>query len=280
MEKYSEEWIKETIHQGREFMKMPSDMEDDACDYQTDQELKKPQPPLYKAPMGGTIEKLPRDFSKLDLENNILSVINNRKSSRVYTEERMTLLELSYLLWASQGVKEIRGKSYATIRTVACGGARHEFEVYLAIQKVEGLTPGYYHYLPETHSIECMKEQGDMTKEITDSLCQQSWGAKAAVVCYYSVVPYRAEWRYGVWAHRTALIDAGHITQNLYIACSSLKHVGTCAIAALESDLSNEMFGLDGEEEFIFYAAPVGCIDADNKKDEDAFYQFVKEEGL
>ncbi len=279
MEKYSEEWVKQTIHQGREFMKMPKDMEEDHG-YCTDQDLKKPQPPLYKAPMGGTCIKLPRDFQKLELESDILKVIVNRKSSRVYTEEKLTLLELSYLLWASQGVKEIRGKSYATIRTVACGGARHEFELYLAIQKVEGVTPGYYHYLPETHSIECIQEKEDMGEAISESLCEQTWAAKAAVVCYYSIVPYRAEWRYGIWAHRTALIDSGHITQNLYIACSSLKHVGTCAIAAVQTALSNEIFSLDGEEEFIFYAAPIGCIDENDKKSEDAFYQFVRDEGL
>lgn len=284
MEKYSEEWVKMTIETGREFMKMPADMDaEEDVDYYTDQDLKKPQPPLTKAPMGGKTTRLPKNFKDLAINNDILDVLYHRKSSRVYTEETMSLLELSFLIWAQQGVKEIRGKSYATIRTVACGGARHEFELYLAVKNVEGLTPGYYHYLPMEHELECIKEMDQdtetMDQEINRSLCEQSWGCKANVVFYYSVVPYRAEWRYGIWAHRTALIDAGHITQNLYVACSSLG-LGTCAIAAVDTDSSDKMFLLDGVEEFIFYAAPAGHISEKDKEKEDAFYAFLKEEGL
>ena len=58
----------------------------------------------------------------------------------------MSLLELSYMLWTCQGVKQIRGKKYATLRTVPSGGARHGFELYFVCQNVEGLTPGTYHY--------------------------------------------------------------------------------------------------------------------------------------
>ena len=49
----------------------------------------------------------------------------------------MSLLQLSFLLWATQGVKSIRGKSYATIRTAPCGGARHPFQTYLLVRQVE-----------------------------------------------------------------------------------------------------------------------------------------------
>ena len=87
-------------------------------------ELKKPQPPLAKAPVTDQIADLPKDFSVLDIDNDFLGIINRRKSHRVYTDETISLAELSYLLWCTQGVKEIRGKSYATLRTVPSGGAR------------------------------------------------------------------------------------------------------------------------------------------------------------
>ena len=271
--------IKEIIKTGRDFMKNPSELDEEPLydDYRSDQFLKKPQPPLYKAPTGGKIISLPKNYQDLSLKNDMLEVIYKRKSSRVYTEENMTLLELSYLLWATQGVKSIRGNNYATLRTVPCGGARHEFECYLAVNNVEGLKPGYYHYMPDKHSLELVEEKDSLNEDITLSLCGQSWAEKANVVFYYSVVPYRAEWRYGIWAHRTALIDAGHITQNLYIACSSTD-LGTCAIASVETPVSNKMFHLDGEEEFIFYAATVGTISDANEQEEAEFYAFLKEE--
>jgi len=107
--------------------------------YLTDQELKKPQPPLVKEPMCETSLPLPLNFENLDIDNDFLHVINSRQSHRVFTQEKMNLLQLSYLLWCCQGVKEIRGKSYATLRTVPCGGARHPFEVYMTVKDVEGL---------------------------------------------------------------------------------------------------------------------------------------------
>jgi SagB-type dehydrogenase family enzyme len=265
--------LEERIMAGRNFMKANWSDED----VESDQQLKKPQPPLVKPAMGGERIVLPRDFASLPLNNNILAVLAQRKSSRVYTDEPVSLLELSYLLWAQQGIKSIRGKNYATLRTVACGGARHEFECYLAVMNVEGLKKGFYHYLPMTHEVEWLSEPTNLEDSVSTALVGQTWCGKSGAVFFYSVVPYRAEWRYSVSAHRVALIDAGHITQNLYVACSSLD-LGTCAIAALDTDACDSLFQLDGQEEFIFYAATLGKISEANKEKEDGFYAFLKNE--
>jgi len=225
--------------------------------------------------------QLPTDFDTLKIDDDFLHVINSRRSHRVYTEEPVSLTTLSYLLWCTQGIKEIRGRSYATIRTVPCGGARHEFETYMIVRRVEGLAPGLYHYLPMNHSVELLRAEDDdaMKEEISVSLCEQSWASKADVVFYYSSVHYRAEWRYGIHAHRVMLIDAGHITENLYLASTSLG-LGGCAVAAVDIPYSNKLFGLDGAEETIFYSMPVGTIKPEDEQKEQDFYAFVKEEGL
>ena len=93
------------------------------------------------------------------------------------------------------------------------------------------------------------------------------------------MVPYRAEWRYGIYAHRIALVDLGHIGQALYTACTGLG-LGCCGIGAFSHELCNKLFGLDGEEEYIVYTTPVGTIRDCDKEAENAFYQFVKEEDL
>lgn len=268
-----EKEVKRRILAGRNFMRFVPGEEE----FVSDQMLKKPQPPLVKAPMGGEIVSLPRDFDSLPLNNQILQVLAQRKSSRVYTRVPVTLLELSFLLWAQQGVRALRGKKYATLRTVACGGARHEFECYLAVLNVDGLKEGLYHYLPMTHEIEFLSAPSELKGTVGDVLAGQTWCGKASAVFFYSVVPYRVEWRYSASAHRVALIDAGHITQNLYVACSAL-HLGTCAIAALDTDACDALFGLDGQEEFIFYAAALGNISEHDKDKEDEFYAFLKDE--
>jgi SagB-type dehydrogenase family enzyme len=268
---------KKLIAEGRKLMKSFSTSPYE--DFVSDQQLRLPQPPLLKAPMTGQVVPLPRNFEDLDLQQDFVALLTERKSSRVYTQQSISLLQLSFMLWASQGIKDIRGRSYATLRTVPSGGARHGFETYLLVQHVEGLQPGAYHYLPVQHQIEFLHKVEEMPAAISLSLEGQGWASKASVVFYWSFLPYRCEWRYGIWAHRVALIDAGHVGQNLYLACAALG-LGTCAIAAFDLAVCDSLFGLDGEEEFTVYASPVGTISPEDQKSEKAFYQFVEDEGL
>ena len=271
----------ELIARGREFMKGSRKDDIYAELFESDQQRKLPQPPLCKAAVTPVEEHiaLSRDFSGLEMNNDLISLIRDRRSARVYTQENMSLEQLSFLLWATQGVKKLRGKSYATIRTVPCGGARHEFETYLLIRKIDGLQPGAYHYLPMEHALEFLHPVEDMETLIGDSLEGQIWAAKANVVFYWSMVAYRAEWRYGIHTHRVALIDAGHLGQNLYLACTGLG-LGTCGIGAFSHELCAELFGLDGEEEYMVYTAPVGTVREKDLAAEQEFYRFVEEEGL
>lgn len=273
--------IREYIEKGRSFLKSRAE-EEEETDYLTDQELKRPQPPLVKAPMAKEQMDLPRNFKDLHLNEDLLTVVMKRKSSRVYTEESMSLLQLSFLLWITQGVKEIRGKSYATLRTVPCGGARHPFETYLLVRKIDGLTPGAYHYLPMTHQLELLSpmEDGEKLKTLVgETLCDQLWAAKSNVVFYWSFVPYRSEWRYGIYAHRMVMGDVGHVGENLYLGCAALG-LGTCGIGAYRQKMCNELFRLDGEEEFILYTESVGTIRPEDAGAEKDFYRFVEEQGL
>ena len=273
------ERIEERIRLGRSFITKLVKEEPVGDDYKSDQELKKPQPPLAKAAMTEHAVALPSDFSGLAPIGDFLTIVNERKSHRVYTDESISLTQLSYLLWCTQGVKSVRGKAYATIRTVPSGGARHPFECYMAVRKVEGLKPGLYHYLPMSHEIEFLGGMEDLESFITESLCGQSWAEKASVVFCYSCVFYRAEWRYGIVAHAPVLMDSGHVTQNLYLAVTSIGLRG-CAIAAVEPEIADCAFSLDGVEETVFYAMPVGTVRPSDREAENEFYAFVKKEGL
>ena len=130
----------ERTEQGRRFLMGYRD--DDTTEFVSDQEKKLPQPPLCKAPMGGERTVLPRDFSALPEGGGLYDLLTRRRSARIYTEGELRLLQLSFLLWATQGVRAMRGRAYATLRTVPSGGARHAFETYLVVRHVEGLRPG------------------------------------------------------------------------------------------------------------------------------------------
>ena len=176
----------------RAFVKNEIGKNVDLTNYKTDQELKKPQPPLCKAAVSDIIIDLPKNFRDVKVEGNFTDLLFERKSHRVYTQKNITLEQLSYLCFACAGVLSIRGKSYATLRTVPAGGARHPYELYFVANYVEGLEPGYYHYLPLTHQIEQIKKGVDIN-EVSESVEGQMWAAKASVVFYLDFVFYHSE---------------------------------------------------------------------------------------
>ncbi len=88
---------------------------------------------------------------------------------------------------------------------------------------------------------------------------QQNWMSSAATVFIWSTIPYRTEWRYGLAAHKVILLDAGHVCQNLYLACEAIS-AGTCAVAAYDQELMDQLLRIDGKDEFVIYLAAVGKV--------------------
>jgi len=81
-----------------------------------------------------------------------------------------------------------------------------------------------------------------------------------AVSFIWTAVIERSRWKYQQRAYRYIHLDAGHVCQNLYLACEALG-LGCCAVAAFDDDAVNEIIGVDGKGEFVVYLATVGCID-------------------
>jgi len=210
---------------------------------ETDQSQKLPPSPCLQEKCGSKTISLSKDFSGLHLMGNILELIDARESRRQYADFALSLLELSFLLYSTQGVRRFAGqKNPVTFRTVPSAGSRHPFETYLFINQVEGLKKGIYHYLPGTHELELWEDRHYFDQELTQALCGQSFAASAPVLFVWAAIPYRTEWRYGQKAAKYILLDAGHICENLYLACEAIG-CGTCAIGAYDQDCLDELLG-------------------------------------
>jgi SagB-type dehydrogenase family enzyme len=186
------------------------------------------------------------------------SAIQNRESRRSFTSDPLTLDELSFLLWATQGIRH-RMAAGTALRTVPSAGARHAFETYLCIFGVTGVEPGFYRYLPVEHKLLREFQEDQTAAKLTAATLGQSFVAQAAVVFIWTTIPYRMEWRYGAAAHKTIALDAGHACQNLYLACEAIG-AGTCAVAAYHQELMDQLLRIDGTDEFVIYLAPVGKV--------------------
>jgi SagB-type dehydrogenase family enzyme len=248
--------MEKLIKEGRDFIKSKK-FEMLGNKIKSDQDKGIEQPPLEQPLTGDEILiDLPDPKTVVFKKTEFSKIIDDRESKRLFSEGFMTLEQLSYLLWSTQGVKSIMGKNYATKRTVPSAGARHSFETYLWVKRIAGLKPGLYRYVALQHKLILLKE-GDFTKEMTSAAMGQKFVGDCACTFVWAIIPYRGEWRYNVGSHKTVLLDAGHICQNLYLACEATG-LGTCAIAAYFQKELDKVFDLDGEDEFSVYLSPVG----------------------
>ena len=98
---------------------------------ESDQMKNLPQPPLeLEYNPNQELIDLPSIDSIKVKDMGLREAIASRKSLRKYSSTPLTLEELAYLLWCTQGVKKVTSRP-ATIRTVPSAGARHAFETYL-----------------------------------------------------------------------------------------------------------------------------------------------------
>lgn len=223
----------------------------------SDQQNSVTKPDIVKPYDNTKLIDLPEPNSNDIKINNIDEVIQIRRSRRQFTDSQMSLTELSYLLHSTQRVQKTFKENIATLRPVPSAGARHPFETYLVILNVQDLDNGIYRYLPDVHKLIYLHTYDGLKEKVISSVMDQKWAGETNVVFYWSCIPYRAEWRYSIKSHKAMLLDAGHICQNLYLAAESMKY-GTCAIAAYDQGLSDQLLKLDGEDEFTVYISPVG----------------------
>ncbi|NLO25388.1 MAG: SagB/ThcOx family dehydrogenase [Clostridiales bacterium] len=219
-----------------------------------DQEKGVPAPPFQK-PYGDDasfVELIkPEDFNVGNIA--LREALGRRRSRRRFTGDPLTLEELSWLLWSAQGVTgDNEGR-----RTAPSAGGRHPFETYLAVNRVEGLRPGLYRYLPFEHRLLVMGEVQGLEERMAEVCHGQKFVAGAAVAFFWTALPYRAEWCYSLISHKMIAIDAGHLCQNLYLACEAID-AGVCAIGKYSQHKMDHLLGVDGTDEFAIYGAVVG----------------------
>ncbi|MFB3844456.1 MAG: SagB/ThcOx family dehydrogenase [Candidatus Cloacimonadaceae bacterium] len=229
--------------------------------------LYEPDPPAAKGvpcpkavhPIQGEIIPLP-SATELQMPDLLLwKAIEQRRSLRKYADEELSRQELSFLLWATQWVKEFRsnGRSEATFRNVPSAGARHPLETYLLLNRIEGLAQGLYYYHPVKHGLVLVEEGERIAEAVFHGSLDQEMVLKSAVTFIWVAIPLRTTWRYSQRGYRYLYLDAGHAGQNLHLAAEAIG-CGACMIGAFYDEGMNEILNLDGKNAFVIYMASVG----------------------
>ncbi|MCB5225187.1 MAG: SagB/ThcOx family dehydrogenase [Candidatus Cloacimonadaceae bacterium] len=218
----------------------------------------KPCPPVINPPSGELIP-LPKVDELSEPTLSLKQAILQRRSLREYSAKPFTLQELSFMLWASCQVNELRqGKNIEiTRRQVPSAGSRHPFECHLLINRVEGIPTGLYYYHPIQHGLILRESGPDIAAHVLEACRDQEMVVRSAFTLILSARPYRTAWRYQQRSYRYLYVDAGHVGQNVHLAAEAL-NAGSCMVGAFTDELLDACLGLDGIEEFAIYVMPVG----------------------
>jgi SagB-type dehydrogenase family enzyme len=205
--------------------------------------------------------KLYRDVPKFALPEPVTAggrplwtVVSERRSVRRYSDQPLSMDDLSQLLWACQGVTGTRGEY--EFRASPSAGALYPVETYLVANDIEGLDPGVYHYSVLEHGLDQLNA-GDYRDLVASAALDQPMAGRAPVVFIWTGIFQRCRWKYRQRAYRYVYLDAGHIVENLALAAVALD-LGSCQIGALYDEEVNAIVGVDGVEESTIYMTVVG----------------------
>jgi len=131
------------------------------------------------------------------------------------------------------------------VRPYPSAGASYELELYLAVDKCEGLVPGFYHYDAGVHALVLI---GARTQEFEALLMGARFAMDAPAVPQILITIAarfgRISWKYSSLAYALILKDVGVLTQTLYLMATDLG-LGGCAIGSTNIDLFAKMTGIE-----------------------------------
>lgn len=179
----------------------------------------------------------------------------------------LSLDDLSKILHQSYGITgELPGREdfRQNLRSSPSAGALYPAEIYVAVQKVSGVEPGIYHYNVPNHEIELVIPS-DPTERMFEVCCGQEYVRQTSVVVLISGVLKRTKLKYGERGYRYALLDIGHLGQNIYLSCTSLD-LAIMTTCGFFDDEANKLLRIDGVDETVIYVAFIGKRENPSRK--------------
>jgi SagB-type dehydrogenase family enzyme len=174
--------------------------------------------------------------------------IAKRRSVREYATDPITLAQLSQLLWAAQGVTDVRKRHRAS----PSAGALYPLEFYVVARErgVADLPAGIYHYSPEDGRIAMVKD-GDRSGELRTAALDQEAVGLAPVNIVTTAVVQRTRPKYGRRGLQYVYQESGHAAENIFLQAVSLG-LGSVVIGAFDEENVRSVIGAGSEERPVY----------------------------
>jgi SagB-type dehydrogenase family enzyme len=184
------------------------------------------------------------------------TALRARRSGRSFGAEPLARRDVGTLLRAAYGVTDDASDVPQTFRSVPSGGALYPLDVYPVIRRVRGAAPGTYHFDPLAESLEVLANEGPQPP-LGRLTAYPDLFDGAGVVFLIAAMFWRTRFKYGLRGYRFALLEAGHLAQNMLLTATALGLVAV-PVGGFFDRLVDEFVGLDGVNESVLYAVSVG----------------------
>ena len=164
-------------------------------------------------------------------------------------------------VWSVIGTHRVSDGLTLLKKTSPAGGGLHATEAYLLVQRAEGLGPGLYHYVSLSHALEPIRDltSREAQKMATCFLAGQRWFESASIIVIMTTRFDRLFWKYRRHskAWRVASLDAGHLSQTLYLSAADLG-LGAFVSAVMDDRAIEDALMLDPMREGVTVVAGFG----------------------
>jgi len=180
--------------------------------------------------------------------------IAERRSIRSFSDQALTLKQISRILQSADGITHSRGDY--KMRSAPSGGALYPVDLYLFAFDVEDLSPGLYHYQVSDSSLELVKE-GDFKDKLYTAANEQDIADRGRISIVMTARFDRSTRKYADRGYRYTYMESGAICQNIYLQATALG-LGTTVVGAFNDDALNRLLGIDGVDEAALLIMPIG----------------------
>lgn len=179
------------------------------------------------------------------------ALLQRRATCRNFDEDRPLPLalfaQMLQRVFAAQAEVKVGDDLVFQKKSSPSGGGLHPMQAYLIVQNVENVAPGLYRYLCGSHQLLPLPSTDQSLRDFSmESVGQQHWFANAH--CLVVMVPRfdRTFWKYRRHAkgYRVVTLEAGHLSQTLYLSATDLG-LGAFITGAINERHLERGLGLD-----------------------------------
>jgi SagB-type dehydrogenase family enzyme len=216
-----------------------------------------PLPAVRPCWIGTKIDLAKLPITDTESARSTAKILCERRSVRSFDDRiPITLIELSRFLdgtarvqseWAAALDSDgVGGPSINyTARPYPSGGSSYPLELYLAIDKCDGLDRGFYFYDAGEHTLVPIDVRAAELEALLRAAAFAMGESSVPQILITIAARFgRVSWKYSSIAYSLILKDVGALTQTFYLMATAMG-LGGCAIGSINIDLFARMTGID-----------------------------------